>query len=147
MVDASEPTQGVLIDLDFAARVGAHGDPLEGETFPHAGTLQFRAFELVTLENPLKAYYRHDLESFFYALLWIQNHYKDGKRFDSPEARDFDFDFNRSWESTQRNKRGFLRSFRFHGSELPPTSLRDEWLTPMWHLFGKALGADTDAFM
>ena len=145
MVDASKLTQGVLIDLDFAARVDAHGNPPEGEAFPHAGTLQFRAFELVTPEKPLKAYYRHDLESFFYSLLWIQNHYRNGKRFDSPEACDYDFNFNRSWRSTQSNKRGFLSTFRLRGSELPPTSLRDEWLTPMRHLFGEALEARIQA--
>jgi len=139
MVDASKPTQGVLIDLDFAARVDARGNPTEGETFPDAGTLQFRAFELVTLEKPPKAYYRHDLESFFYTLLWIQSHYMDGRRIDSPEASRYDFDFNGSWESTQSRKRGFLSCFNRRGSELMPTSLRDEWLTPMRHLFGEAV--------
>jgi len=145
MVDASEPTQGVLIDLDFAARADAHGNPSEGKTFPPAGTLQFRAFDLVTLEKPLKAYYRHDLESFFYSLLWIQNHYRNGKRFDSPEACEYDFNFNRSWQSTQSYKRGFILTFKLRGSELPPTPLRDQWLTPMWHLFGEALKARTAA--
>jgi len=144
-VDASKPTQGVLIDLDFAARVDAHGNPAEGKTFPHAGTLQFRAFELVTLEKPPKAYYRHDLESFFYTLLWIQSHYKGGKRIDSPEASCYDFDFNRSWESTQSRKRGFLSCFNRRGSELIPSPLRDEWLTPMRRLFGEALWAKTEA--
>jgi len=147
MVDASRPTQGVLIDLDFAARVDARGNPLEGETFPHAGTLQFRAFELVTLEKPPKAYYRHDLESFFYTLLWIQGHYLGGKRIDSPEATRYDFDFNRSWESTQSSKRGFLLCFNRPGSELTATSLRDEWLIPMRRLFGEALRAKAEAVM
>jgi len=147
MVDAFKPTQGVLIDLDFAARVDAHGNPSEGETFPHAGTLQFRAFELITLEKPTKAYYRHDLESFFYSLMWIQNHYKDGKKFDGPEASRFDFDFNRSWDSTQSDRHGFLLCFKLAGFELNPTSLRDQWLIPMWRLFGTALKAETAAFL
>jgi len=38
MVDASDPCRGVLIDLDFAARVGEHGDPIDGDTFTPAGT-------------------------------------------------------------------------------------------------------------
>ena len=49
MVDASNPAQGVLIDLDFAARVAEDGGPLDGETFPPAGTLNFRAYDLLTL--------------------------------------------------------------------------------------------------
>ena len=147
MVDASKPTEGVLIDLDFAARVDAHGNPSEGETFPHAGTLQFRAFEVITPEKPTKAYYRHDLESFFYSLMWIQNHYKDGKRSEGPGASDFDFGFNRSWDSTQSHKHGFLLCFNSPGFELNATSLRDEWLIPMWRLFGAALKAKTAAFL
>jgi serine/threonine protein kinase len=57
MVDTSNPAQGILIDLDFAARVAEHGDPLDGETFPPAGTLNFHAYDLLTPNKPLKAYY------------------------------------------------------------------------------------------
>jgi hypothetical protein len=120
MVDASDPVQGVLIDLDIAAPVTEQGNPLDGETLPPAGTLQFRAFDLVTPQKPQKAYYRHDLESFFYTLLWIQSHYEEGKRITSPEAIRFDFNFDQSWFSTQGNKHGFLLGFNLRGFELPP---------------------------
>jgi hypothetical protein len=147
MVDPSKPTQGVLIDLDFAVRVAQHGDPLDGETFPHAGTLIFRAFDLLKPDKPLKAYYRHDLESFFYTLLWIQTHYVDGKKFDHPEANRFNFNFDGTWGTTHAHKEGFLLDSYFrHGSQLPLTSLRDQWLTPMWRLFGEALMAESDAY-
>ena len=142
MVDASVPTQGVLIDLDFAVRVAQHGNPIDGETFSRAGTLIFRAFDLLTPDNPLKAYYRHDLESFFYTLLWIQLHYVDGKKHVHPEASSFDFNFDVTWKSTRSRKRGFLLgSCCPDGDQLPLTSLRDQWLTPMYRMFGEALEA------
>lgn len=148
MVDASNPTQGVLIDLDFAVRVAQHGDPLDGGTFPPAGTLIFRAFDLITPDKPLKAYYRHDLESFLYTLLWIQTHYLDGKKYDHPEANHFDFNFNGTWNTTQGRREGFLISgYIRHGSQLPLTSLRDHWLTPLRRLFGDALIAESRAFV
>jgi hypothetical protein len=146
MVDPSEPTQGVLIDLDFAVRVAEHGDPLDGETFPHAGTLIFRAFDLLKPDKPLKAYYRHDLESFLYSLLWIQTHYMDGKKNALPEVDHFNFNFDGTWDATRGYKYGFLLNACLrYGSQLPFTSLRDQWLTPMRHLFGEALMANTDA--
>ena len=146
MVDASDPAQGVLIDLDFAARVTEHGDPLDGETFPPAGTLNFRAYDLLTPNKPLKAYYRHDLESFFYTLLWIQLHYVDGKEIHHPRAKSFEFNFNGSWSPTQGQKEGFLLGGYFpSGYQLPPTSLRDNWITPMRYLLGEALVAESES--
>jgi hypothetical protein len=146
MVDISNPAQGVLIDLDFAARVAEHGNPPGGEAFPPAGTVNFRAFDLLTADKPLKAYYRHDLESFFYTLLWIQMHYRDGKELHHPGANRFDFDFRKTWGVTQDQKAGFLLTgCRTGGYQLSPTSLRDQWLVPMRRLFGEAIRAETDA--
>lgn len=147
MVDASDPSQGVLIDLDFAARVGEHGNPSDGETFPPAGTVNFRAFDLLTPEKPLKAYYRHDLESFLYTLLWIQMHYRDGKKLNNPVSKSFDFHFDTTWGVTKSRKRGFLLGGCYDDDQLPPTSLRDEWLMPLRRLFGEALDAETNAFV
>jgi hypothetical protein len=146
MVDLSNPSQGVLIDLDFAARVAGHGDPPDGEIFPPAGTVNFRAFDLLTPNKPLKAYYRHDLESFFYTLLWIQMHYADGKELEQPWTKSFDFGFNGTWDATLGRKKGFLLGgCRPSGYQLPPTPLRDQWLAPMRRFFGEAIRADTNA--
>jgi|ERR1700733_8350489 len=146
MVDSSNPSQGVLIDLDFAARVAEHGNPLNGELFPPAGTINFRAFDLLTPHKPQKAYYRHDLESFFYTLLWIQMHYVDGKKLDNPWTNSFDFNFDGTWNATLGRKKGFLlNGYRPSGYQLPPTCLRDQWLAPMRRLFGEAIRAGTNA--
>ena len=146
MVDLSDPSQGVLIDLDFAARVAGHGNPLDGETFPPAGTVNFRAFDLLTPDTPLRAYYRHDLESFFYTLLWIQMHYVEGKKLEQPWTKSFDFGFDGTWDGTMCQKEGFLLGgCRPTVHRLPPTSLRDQWLVPMRRLFGEAIRADIKA--
>ena len=148
MVDSSDPSQGVLIDLDFAARVAEHGGPLNGETFPPAGTINFRAFDVLTPDKPAKAYYRHDLESFFYTLLWIQMHYMNGKELEQPWSNSFDFNFDGTWSTTRGRKIGFLLGgFYRDGYQLPPTSLRDQWLNHMRRLFGAAIVAETDASM
>jgi len=146
MVDSSNPSQGVLIDLDFAARVAEHGNPLNGESFPPAGTINFRAFDVLTPHKPAKAYYRHDLESFFYTLLWIQIHYMGGKKLDHPSTTSFDFNFDGTWKTTQTSKKGFLLGACYpEGYQLPPTPLRDQWLAPMRRLFGEALRAKSNA--
>ena len=146
MVDLSDPSQGVLIDLDFAARVAGHGNPLDGEIFPPAGTVNFRASDLLTPDKPLKAYYRHDLESFFYTLLWIQMHYVDGKELEQPWTKSYDFGFDGTWDGTMGRKEGFLLGgCRPTVHRLPPTSLRDQWLVPMRRLFGEGIRAGIKA--
>lgn len=142
MVNATNHREGVLIDLDIAARVDACGNPIDGH-LPPAGTLQFRAWELVSPDRPLKAYYRHDLESFLYVLLWIQSR--------SPEAnlspdKVFDFGFQGTWERTQTRKEGFIIGYRNSWNKLPEMPLRVEWLEPLRSLFGKASDAESLAF-
>ena len=125
-MDLFNLSQGVLIDLDFAARVAGNGNPPDGEIFPPAGTINFRAVDLLTPHKPVKAYYRHDLESFFYTLLWIQMHYVDGTKLKQPWTNFCDFDFNGSWDATLHRKEGFLlNGCRPSGYQLPPTPLRD----------------------
>ena len=71
----------------------------------------------------------------------------DGKEISHPEAKSFEFNFDTTWSVTQGQKLGFLLGAcrRPAGYQLPPTSLRDEWITPMRRLFGEARRAQTDA--
>lgn len=71
MVDANDHSAGVLIDLDLAVRLkdGEHWIPFEPVP---AGTLAFRAIDILRQGELVRTiYYRHDLESFFYTLVWI----------------------------------------------------------------------------
>lgn len=138
MVNARNPSEGVLIDLDVAARVDQNGDPVSSDILPPAGTLEFRAFELITRERPQKAYYRHDLESFLYVLFWIQAHYKDGERMAKPDARILNFPFQGTWDATKDLREGFLITFDDDYLQPPLSSLRDSWLVPLREMFGVA---------
>ncbi|KAF8319942.1 hypothetical protein DL93DRAFT_2074238 [Clavulina sp. PMI_390] len=140
MVDHSNHRQGVLIDLDIAARVNEEGNPIDGLPLPVAGTLPYRAWELIRPERPPRAYYRHDLESFFYSLLWIVFHYQDGVYYHNPMAHVTSFDFDENWSGTRGNKEGFL--IAAHKRSLPPAPLVHEWLNKLRTLFGCAYDAE-----
>ena len=65
--------KGFLIDLDLAKPVDSTGS----SGAPHrTGTMQFMAIEV--LQSSATHSWRHDLESFFYVLIWICVFY-DGK--------------------------------------------------------------------
>lgn len=137
MVKETNPSEGVLIDLDIAARVNKDGSPLDGETLPPAGTLQFRAFELITPQLPTKSFYRHDLESFFYALLWV--HLYVHRSAGNDQSPHFDFDFRGTWPLTRSYRVGYLISYRRDWQKIPPGPLSESWLAPLRRLFGAAM--------
>lgn len=147
MVDRANHSEGVLIDFDIAARVDAQGLPVDRDELPPAGTLQFRAADLVRPERPYRALYRHDLESFFYALLWIQLHYQDGVYSRHPRAGPWEFGFLGSWSATRGNKRGLFDSFASEADNIPSIALRDEWLVPLLKMFADAFDAPVLAAM
>jgi serine/threonine protein kinase len=77
MVDPNDHNKGVLIDLDLAVRVRGSDKKPVGEPQP-PGTMAFRSIDLCK-EPPWEVFYRHDLESFFYVLVWILTHFDGGK--------------------------------------------------------------------
>lgn len=81
MVDAADHKRGILIDLDIAARV-KDGSQVLYPSLTYAGTLGFRSIDLLDQAThfPNRAVYRDDLESFYYALLYIQKFYRGGSR-------------------------------------------------------------------
>jgi hypothetical protein len=104
MVLPDEPTQGVLIDLDIAARVDEKGAPLDNFPLPYSGTIGFRAVDLIKPDAPTQSFYRHDLESFFYTLVWIAQSRTDI----SPEVRHSTWFGGRTWDELEGCKFGFL---------------------------------------
>ncbi|KAF8954122.1 hypothetical protein BDZ97DRAFT_1928800 [Flammula alnicola] len=75
--ESSQMRKGILIDLDCAIVMREDGRVSNPATIGHrAGTLPFMALEvLMGLPNGEEQKPRHDLESFFYVLLWICWHY------------------------------------------------------------------------
>ncbi|KAF8329983.1 uncharacterized protein EI90DRAFT_3061152 [Cantharellus anzutake] len=127
MVDLNDPTKGVLIDLDMAVR---DKDPdtntlLDVPPLPGA-TLPFRSVELCYPDPLPRTRYRHDLESFFFVLLWMAL-YRVGKSFDSH----FGHWSAGTWSDIRATKRGFLMlpSITYFSDSMP---LKMEWILPLW---------------
>lgn len=57
-------SKGIIIDLDLAKKLNSEPSGAWHQT----GTMQFMAIEVLKLADHT---YRHDLESFFYVLLWM----------------------------------------------------------------------------
>lgn len=148
LVNASNPSTGLLIDLDIAARVDGHGNPANDGILPPAGTLECRAYELIVPKRPEKALYRHDLESFFYTLLWIEALYEDGKiKVNPEEAIVGKFRFRHSWDAVRGCKLGFLVSHNDQRLQPSPSKIAGDWNVRLHQLFGRALNARTEAFI
>ena len=65
---------GVLNDWDMAKLLGLPSDNLTAATH-RTGSFPFLALDLLAKEQLLAHWYRHDLEAFFYLLLWASVHY------------------------------------------------------------------------
>lgn len=129
MVDAEDPSVGVLIDLDLAVRLKDAESQAPFRPVP-AGTLAFRAIDVLEQgEFAHTLYYRHDLESFFYTLVWILTYHTQG--FSRARA-----DLIRWHDSStlviSDRKRGFLISPNF---TLPEGPLKPVWLLKLAKLF------------
>ena len=133
MVEADNHQNGVLIDLDIAARV-KDGDRILRPVLTHAGTLGFRAIGLL-LEGthyPTRTLYRDELESFYYALLYIQMHYRDGKRLPIHDKTLW-------WNIARDDVYGLgMRKLGGLNRPIPECPLRD-WLLGLQKLFFEAL--------
>ena len=73
-------------------------------------------------------------------------HYVNGKKLETPGRTLLISMGHGTWSTTQgRKEEFFLSGCRRDGYQLPPTSLRDQWLALMRRLFGEALWAESDA--
>ena len=136
MVDPSDPSKGVLIDLDMAAR---DKDPESGVKLKlpplPGGTVPFRAADLCDHDPLPRTLYRHDLESFFFVLIWMLLY-----RANKPIDRHFSRWSNGSWSAIREYKRGFL--FSPVNAHLPQDlPLRASWIEPLWKAIGKGYQA------
>jgi hypothetical protein len=109
------PSQGVLIDLDIAARVDDAGQPLDHFPLPYSGTVAFRALDLVQQYGSVISLYRYDLESFFYVLVWIIQD-RTGV---PPEKRYHAWLAGSPWDWMKIQKRAFISGGQDAGDMLP----------------------------
>lgn len=148
MVEPSNPRVGVLIDLDLAAIV-KDKDGQDISVKPTlTGTLPFLAIDLLRDTPPPKSYYRHDLESFFYVLLWLTSHYDRGEEIPTDQFAKW---YNQDWEDIAQMKLGFISSRRTGYTTSHYRSLEKTWLPSLCLLFIRGFNAlrkrDSDIFL
>lgn len=134
MVDADNHSVGVLIDLDIAVRLRhpQSKQPLPFKPVP-GGTLPFRAIDVRTDSDDevQTLYYRHDLESFFWTLLWISAYHPFHS---SVPVKDFSAWTRGGPYGISSLKRGMLL-YMARGHELPEGPLKTTWLQRLAILF------------
>ena len=78
-------SRGILNDFDMAMEI-TEGVPHSTNAHHRTGTLPFMARELLGVTHP-EHLYRHDLESFYYILVWAAMQYVFKKREISKKVR------------------------------------------------------------
>jgi hypothetical protein len=129
--------------LDLAARVYSDGEPIDGEVPPPAGTLKFRAWDLITGDRLTISLYRHYLESFYWYLMWTQTHYKGGKpvRVSNLSSSYYDFVLVNSWSTTRWTSSTRRRTTLILKTQSSP--LLQDWLTSLHNLLSRAFSCFT----
>ena len=130
--------KGILNDWDLAAKVDEKGDiPISQRCF-RTGTKPFLSLNLLQTPSP-PHHYRHDLESFFWILIWAALHYDlNGKKTvkrkevisrwcdgSFEEARQAEVAFLRDKQIAEETFEGFTPTF---------ASLKEKWIKPLYDL-------------
>ncbi|KAG6847845.1 hypothetical protein H0H93_005563 [Arthromyces matolae] len=133
---------GVLNDWDMASRVDENGESQLSNATHRTGTIPFMARDLLVDGTPPPHLYRHDLESFFFILVWAAVYYDfpHGKRkgyvveleaWDSP-----------SLLSSQDAKKLFILDYAKRSHILkhvtPANHLLLPWIDALWFCFNAA---------
>jgi hypothetical protein len=134
--------KGILNDWDMASHLDAAGEIPSSTACHRTGTFPFMARDLLD-ESPPPHLYRHDLESFFYILIWAAVHFDFNNKRRLPTRGRL-----ASWDSSTfvgalQAKRAFIldyneRSSIFRYIRKDFAALQREWLVPLWHLFQDA---------
>ncbi len=141
----AQSIRGILNDLDMALMLREDGtiDYDSGHHHHFSGTRPFMALDLLrprSSTEPTVHLYRHDLESFFYILVWAAARYKysTGAMITVRELDDW------SGKDALVLKSGFyMMQIGTKGKAkycLPEFSnLWDNWITPLFYMFGDGL--------
>ena len=141
--EESAEAVGILNDFDMATERLLDAKEAEVSAAHHrTGTLPFMALELVDNDEAKPVHlYRHDLESFFYILIWAATHYD----FESQTKRNTPV-VMRDWldpETAAEMKRKLTTGPHFKSAITPLVlgpfkELWETWVIPLRILFGQA---------
>lgn len=82
LIHPGDHTGGFLIDFDLAIRTGREG---KNGAMHRTGTFDFMALDVLRPPAGYQHSPLHDLESFFYVLLWITIKYEEGGKPRNPD--------------------------------------------------------------
>ncbi|KAF8877250.1 hypothetical protein CPB84DRAFT_374602 [Gymnopilus junonius] len=141
--DDAQKSFGILNDFDMAVGVDAEGRSPPSGASHRTGTLPFMATGLLDKKmHPGSHFYRYDLESFFYILVWAAVHYdlKLKQHIETPEHfRDW-----ADYGHAHKAKSSFFINSVDDDSEAYECvfsefkSVWNEWIYPLHKLFGDA---------
>ncbi len=146
---------GLLGDFDNASKVKKdEGDVIGSNLKQRTGTVPFMALDILTSAGtPIPHFYRHDLESFLYLLIWAGVHFdlNAGVCLDtSPTLAGWNAKYTYEFESAMSKKslfwqrqavaEGILETFQ---PAFDP--MKDEWIWPLRALFKKGFRLAEDA--
>lgn len=133
--DAGGVAKGVLCDWDLASELTPDGKVPRSQSKHRTGTQPFLAVDLLD-DIPSEHFYRHDLESFFYILIWAGLHYSlKGRKLKTTHRLVSDW-ADGSYSTAQNVKRslhlGSSNLDKIINSFTPEfASLGLEWLVPL----------------
>jgi len=139
-VDNAKKVKGVVNDWDMSSKLGEDGNVIRSAAIHRTGTAPFMACDLLNQNVEWPHYYRHDLESLFYILLWAAIHYdlEKGEQYRNRGMAHPQFE---GWVSDSRGKKFIFLSSEEGMDEIFSNigpgfeSLKTEWLVPLWTLF------------
>ncbi|KAJ3975306.1 hypothetical protein EV361DRAFT_519628 [Lentinula raphanica] len=148
MIDRDEDgaAMGVLRDWGLSSTVNSEGVVTSSNVTHRTGTYPFLAMGLLR-DNPPAHLYCHDLESFFYILIWAGLHYsfddKNSNYYVKEEVKSWMDSRRQSWNARSSKELVFLLEEyanplfkQFHPDFKP---LVEQWVRPLWRLFRCAL--------
>ncbi|PPQ90629.1 hypothetical protein CVT25_006612 [Psilocybe cyanescens] len=159
----SPPTRGILNDFDMAAVLNSDGG-IDSDRGPHhhlTGTLPFMARDLLlpqayrsndSLDSSIAHFYRYDLESFYYILIWAATHYnlKTGRRVGPKTGEKSHLEQWNKNEDGDTQEAYYAKNSLYSGIYLKPIivdvrkewqGLWDKWIEPLSRMFRKGFHA------
>ncbi|GLB43308.1 putative serine threonine-protein kinase Sgk2 [Lyophyllum shimeji] len=141
-VDAKDTVKGILNDWDMASYVDENNEIKLSTAKHRTGTIPFMARDLLVDEGtePPPHLYRHDLESFFYILVWAAFHYDFARKVQRPRTlAEFSAWDRESLLEAALAKMGFIASSRAKDPlfrRIPEDSKPLlPWMNSVWALF------------
>ncbi|KAF8631960.1 hypothetical protein AX15_002097 [Amanita polypyramis BW_CC] len=151
MVSAHEEQKrplGILLDWDLASRIGNQNEAIVSNARQRTGTLPFMSLDLLRAKAPPHRYC-HDLESFFYIMIWASVHFNLSHKSLLPFNPVFEDWINPSMAKAANPKKSFLAyidNAKEIYAEIRPEfkQLEMEWIVPLRALFRSVYVSDSE---